>query len=72
MGLVEFRGSKANSIVALHHEREILQGATVFRHEWAPATERYELWTKFRFTDADHAEGSQPGLWAMSLLDGMH
>ena len=71
LGLVEFQGSKANNIVAPHHERESLQGATVFRDERAPAAERYKLWTKFRPTDADYAKGSQPGLWAMYSPDGI-
>ena len=71
LGLVEFQGSKANNIVAPHHERESLQGATVFRDERAPVAERYKLWTKFRPTDADHGKGSQPGLWAMYSPDGI-
>jgi len=51
LGLVEFRGSRANNIVAPLVEQQSMQGATVLRDERAAAEERYKLWTKFQPTD---------------------
>ena len=72
LGLVPFRGSTANNIVAPLLERQSMQGATVYRDERAPADERYKLWSKFRPTDSQIAEGTQSGLWAMHSSDGIH
>ena len=71
LGLVPFRGSRANNIVAPPDERQSQQGATVYRDEQAPADERYKLWTKFRPTDAECAAGVLPGLYAMHSPDGI-
>ena len=72
LGLVPFRGSTDNNIVAPHLERQSMQGATVYRDERAPADERYKLWSKFRPTDQQLAEGIRSGLWAMHSADGIH
>jgi hypothetical protein len=72
LGLVPFRGSTQNNIVAPHHERQSMQGATVFRDERAPSDERYKLWSKFRPTDEELAGGARGGLWAMHSADGIH
>ena len=72
LGLVPFRGSTENNIVAPHLERQSTQGATVYRDERAPADERYKLWSKFRPTDSQIAEGTRSGLWAMHSPDGIH
>lgn len=71
LGLIEFRGSKANNIVAPLLERQSLQGATVVRHDDAPEAERYRLWTKFLPTDEERAAGAKAGLWAMHSPDGL-
>ena len=72
LGLISFRGSTRNNIVAPHVERQSMQGATVFRDDRAPAGERYKLWTKFRPTDEEVEAGSLQGLWAMHSPDGIH
>ena len=72
LGLVPFRGSTANNIVAPLLERQSMQGATVYRDERAPADERYKLWSKFRPTDSQITEGTRSGLWAMHSPDGIH
>ena len=72
LGLVPFRGSTENNIVAPHLERQSMQGATVYRDERAPADERYKLWSKFRPTDSQITEGTRSGLWAMHSPDGIH
>ena len=71
LGLIPFRGSKENNIVAPALERQSMQGATVFRDDRAPAAERYRLWSKFRPTDDEMAAGTRPGLWAMYSPDGI-
>ena len=71
IGLISFRGSRQNNIVAPHHEQQSMQGATVFRDEGAPAAERYRLWTKFRPNDEEMAGGAEQGLWAMHSADGI-
>ena len=70
LDLVEFRGSRANNIVAPLVEQQSMQGATVLRDERAAAEERYKLWTKFQPTDEERAQGVEPGLWAMHSADG--
>ena len=72
LGLAPFRGSIENNIVAPHLERQSMQGATVYRDKRAPADERYKLWSKFRPTDQQIAEGMRSGLWAMYSADGIH
>ncbi|MAG37631.1 MAG: hypothetical protein CL878_15460, partial [Dehalococcoidia bacterium] len=72
LGLIPFRGSTDNNIVAPLMERQSQQGATVFRDERAPAAERYKLWTKFQPADEQIAAGVLPGLWAMHSTDGIH
>ena len=72
LGLVEFRGSRDNNIVAPLVEQQSMQGATVLRDERAAAEERYKLWTKFQPTDEERAQGVEPGLWAMHSADGLH
>ena len=72
LGLISFRGSTRNNIVAPHVERQSMQGATVFRDDRAPAGERYKLWTKFRPTDEEVEAGALQGLWAMHSPDGIH
>ena len=72
LGLIPFRGSKENNIVAPFLERQSMQGATVYRDERAPAAERYKLWSKFRPTDDEIAGGAEQGLWAMHSGDGIH
>ena len=71
LGLVEFRSSRANNIVAPLVEQQSMQGATVLRDERAAAEERYKLWTKFQPTDEERAQGVEPGLWAMHSADGL-
>ena len=71
LGLIEFRGSTRNNIVAPALERQSMQGATVLRDERAPADQRYKLWSKFRPTDDEMAAGAVPGLWAMHSPDGI-
>jgi hypothetical protein len=71
LGLIEFRGSKSNNIVAPLLERQSLQGATVLRQDTAPEAERYRLWTKYRPTDDEMAAGAKAGLWAMHSPDGL-
>ena len=72
LGLIPFRGSTANNIVAPHNERQSLQGACVFRDERAPEAERYKLWTKFQPTDDEIKAGVMYGLWALHSPDGIH
>ena len=72
LGLIPFRGSTANNVVAPPLERQSQQGATVFRDERAAPAERYKLWTKFQPTDRQVAAGVEPGLWAMHSADGIH
>ena len=72
LGLVPFRGSRTNNIVAPILERQSMQGATVYRDERAPPAERYKLWSKFRPTDDEIAAGAEQGLWAMHSEDGIH
>lgn len=72
LGLVPFRGSMSNNIVAPPLERQSQQGATVFRDEQASPSERYKLWTKFQPTDDEINAGALPGLWAMHSPDGIH
>ena len=70
--LLPFEGSKENNIVAPLHERQSLQGGTIFCDERAPETERYKLWTKFLPTKEERQKGLRPGLWAMHSADGIH
>ena len=70
--LIPFRGSPKNNIVAPHLEHQSMQGATVYRDEHAPADERYKLWSKFRPTDSQIAEGVRSGLWGLHSPDGIH
>ena len=72
LGLIPFRGSKRNNIVAPQRERQSMQGATVFRDDRAPDAERYKLWTKFQPSDDEVAADALPGLWAMRSPDGIH
>ena len=72
LGLLSFRGSKANNLVAPQLERQSMQGACVFRDERAAAAERYKLWSKFQPTDDERAAGVASGLWAMHSEDGIH
>ncbi|MDE2994429.1 MAG: hypothetical protein OXU67_11165, partial [Chloroflexota bacterium] len=72
LGLIPFRGSTANNVVAPPLERQSQQGATVFRDDRAAPAERYKLWTKFQPTDRQVAAGVEPGLWAMYSADGIH
>jgi hypothetical protein len=71
LGLVEFRGSRENNLVAPALERQSLQGACVYRDARAPAAERYKLLTKFRASDAELAAGARNGLYAMHSPDGL-
>ena len=71
LGLIPFRNSTENNIVAPHLERQSMQGATVYHDERAPTDERYKLWSKFRPTDSQLAEGMRSGLWAMHSPDGI-
>ena len=71
LGLVEFRGTRANNIVAPLTEEQSMQGATVFRDERADTEERYKLWTKFQPTNQECEAGVEPGLWAMYSPDGL-
>ena len=72
LGLIPFRGSTDNNIVAPLQERQSMQGATVFRDDRASGAERYKLWSKFQPTDAQITAGACPGLWAMYSSDGIH
>ena len=72
LGVITFRGSTDNNLVAPHMERQSLQGATVFRDERAPEEERYRLWTKFLPTIEQREAGVGAGLWAMHSPDGIH
>ena len=72
LGLVAFRGSKDNNIVAPKLERQSMQGACVFRDDRAPKEERYKLWSKFRPSDEEMKKGALQGLWAMYSPDGIH
>ena len=72
LGLITFRGSRDNNIVGPLQERQSMQGATVLRDDRAPAAERYKLWSKYRPTDAEIADGAEEGLWAMHSEDGIH
>jgi hypothetical protein len=71
LGLVTFRGSRANNIVAPLDERQSMQGATVYVDERAPAEARFRLWSKFLPHDDEIEAGAQPGLWAMHSADGL-
>ena len=71
LGLITFRGSRDNNLVAPLQEAQSTQGATVLRDDGAPAAERYKLWSKFRPTDAEIAGGAEQGLWAMHSEDGI-
>ena len=65
-GLIEFRGSGRNNIVAPSR----MAGATVFRDDQAPAAERYKLWTKYYASEEDGKQGIRTGLWGMVSPDG--
>lgn len=71
LGLLPFRGSKDNNVVAPPLERQSQQGATVLRDARAPAEERYKLLTKFRVTDDEMAAGARNGLYALHSPDGL-
>lgn len=71
LGLIPFRGSKSNNIVAPPSPPASQQGATVFRDDQAPASERYKLWTKYEASKQDNAKGIRTGLWAMVSPDGL-
>ena len=72
LGLISYEGSNDNNLVAPLEERQSMQGATVYRDDRAPETERYKLWSKFQPTDKQVAAGVLPGLWAMRSPDGIH
>lgn len=72
LGLIPFRGSRDNNVVAPTDELQSQQGATVYRDDEAPEAERYKLWTKFRPSDAQCAAGWISGLYAMHSPDGIH
>ncbi len=72
LGIVPFRGSGENNIVAPPSPEAGQQGATVFRDDRGPADERYKLWTKYLASDEDRKRGIETGLWAMVSPDGLH
>ncbi|MDP6506203.1 MAG: hypothetical protein QF886_21440, partial [Planctomycetota bacterium] len=72
LGLLPFRGSKENNIVAPLLERQSLQGGSILIDERLPESERYRLWTKFLPTNEERENGASPGLWAMYSSDGIH
>ena len=72
LGLIEFRGSKDNNIVAPRLENQSTQGACVYLDERAPAEQRYKLWSKYRPNDEELKKGELQGLWAMYSIDGIH
>jgi hypothetical protein len=72
LGLVSFRGSTANNIVAPLDERQSMQGATIYLDKRAPKEARYRLWSKYQPRDDEIKAGIRPGLWAMYSPDGLH
>ena len=68
IGLIEFRESKKNTIVAPPR----MAGGSVFRDDQAPASERYKLWTKYYASERDEEAGVKTGLWGMVSPDGFH
>ncbi len=68
--LISFQGSKKNNIVAPSSVGADQQGGTVFRDDYAPAEERYKLWTKYQASEEDRRQGITTGLWAMVSPDG--
>ena len=72
LGLISFDGSRANNIVAPPRPGASQQGATVFRDDRAPPSERYKLWTKYQpRNDPEGPDTARRGLWAMVSPDGL-
>lgn len=71
LGLVPFRGSTRNNIVAPLQERQSQQGGCVYRDARAPDDERYKLLTKFRAANEELKAGARNGLYAMHSPDGL-
>ena len=71
LGLVEYEGSKENNIVAPPNSDSSQQGASVFRDDHGPASQRYKLWTKYEPSDEEQKKGIKRGLWTMASPDGL-
>jgi hypothetical protein len=74
LGLIELYGNKQNNIVTpADAEHAMMQGATVFRDDHAPAAERYKLWTPFRPAAKDENKKIETkGTYTMFSRDGIH
>ena len=71
LGLIPYRDFNRTNIVAPPSKGANQQGASVFRDDGAPASERYKLWTKYHPSEAEQRRGLRVGLWAMVSPDGL-
>jgi hypothetical protein len=71
LGLIPYGDSNRTNIVAPPSAGANQQGASVFRDDRAPASERYKLWTKYHPSEAEQGKGLRVGLWSMVSPDGL-
>ena len=71
LGLIPFAGSKHNNIVSPPAGTQSQQGATVFRDDKAPKSERYKAWTKLNPPPRQGKRTRAGGLRALVSPDGL-
>ena len=71
LGLIRFGGSKRNNIVSPPSGTQSQQGATVFRDDQAPKSERYKAWTKLNPAHRKTKSTRSGGLRALVSPDGL-
>ncbi len=71
LGLIRFGRSKRNNIVSPPSGTQSQQGATVFRDDQAPKSERYKAWTKLNPAFRQTSSTRSGGLRALVSPDGL-
>ena len=71
LGLIRFGRSKHNNIVSPPSGTQSQQGATVFRDDQAPKSERYKAWTKLNPAPRQTSRTRRGGLRALVSPDGL-
>ena len=71
LGLIRFGRSKHNNIVSPPTGNQSQQGATVFRDDQAPESERYKAWTKLNPAPRQTTRTRPGGLRALVSPDGL-
>lgn len=71
LGIIRFGDSKKNNIVSPPSGTQSQQGATVFRDDGAPPSERYKAWTKLNPAPRKTSRSRPSGLWALTSPDGL-